>query len=113
MATDLNNIVFMGFNRHVVALESNTGEIVWDWKAPKGSGYVSLLLLDGRRLIASVNGYTYCLDPLTGEQHWFNALKGFGTGVTSIVALDKHNPHDPLVAAAAADAAAAAAAAGT
>ena len=78
----------------------------WDWRAPEGREYVSLLLLDERQLIASVNGYTYCLDPLTGKQHWFNKLEGFGSGVTSIAALDKHNPRDPLVAAAAADAAA-------
>ena len=112
MRTDLESLVFVGFNSRVAALDRNTGEIVWDWRAPTGRGYVSLLLLDERQLIASVSGYTYCLDPLTGEQHWFNELKGFGSGVTSIVALDKHNPHDPLVAAAAADAAAAAAAAG-
>jgi outer membrane protein assembly factor BamB len=22
--------------------------------------------------IVSVNGYTYCLDPLTGQQRWYN-----------------------------------------
>ena len=42
---------------------------------------MSLLLLDAERLIASVNGYTYCLDPLSGTQLWYNGLAGFGTGV--------------------------------
>jgi len=70
---------------------------------------VSLLLLDTDHLIVSVNGYTYCLDPTTEDQLWFNAFRVFGTGVTSIVALDRQNPHDVLVAAAAADAAARAA----
>lgn len=112
MVKDLNNIVFVGLNGRVAALDRNTGRIVWKWRAPKPKrGYVSLLLLDEHQLIASVNGYTYCLDPRSGQQLWFNELTGFGWGVTSIVALDKHNPHDPLVAAAAADAAAAAAAA--
>jgi len=112
MTRDLNSIVFVGLNGRVAALDRNTGKIVWRWRASKPRrGYVTLLVLDEYRLIASVNGYTYCLDPRTGEQHWFNELSGFGCGVTSIVALDKHNPHDPLVAAAAADAAAAAAAA--
>ncbi len=112
MAADLNNVFFVGLNSRVAALDRNTGEIVWQWRAPKpkSGGYVSLLLLDQQRLIASVNGYTYCLDPRTGEQHWSNELAGFGSGVASIVALDKHNPHDPLVAAAARRAAAAAAA---
>ena len=113
MAIDLKNIVFVGLNSRVAALNQNTGETLWEWRAPKPrtGRYVSLLLLDEARLIASVCGYTYGLDPRTGTQHWFNELKGFGTGVTSIVALNKHNPHDLLVAAASADAATAAASA--
>jgi hypothetical protein len=115
MAADPNNVLFVGLNSRVAALDRNTREIVWQWRAPKpkSGGYVSLLFLDQQRLIASVNGYTYCLDPQTGEQHWSNELTGFGSGVASIVALDKHNPHDPLVAAAAASAAAATAAQST
>lgn len=106
MATDLNPLVFVGLNGRVAALHHNTGETVWQWRSPKPrSGYVSLLLLNDRQLIASVEGYTYCLDPRTGQQQWVNELAGFGTGVTSIVALGKHNPHDVLVAAASADAA--------
>jgi outer membrane protein assembly factor BamB len=108
MATDINNMVFLGLNSRVAALDRNTGETVWTWKAPRpfGSrGYVSLLLLNEHQLIASVNGYTYCLDPLTGAHLWFNELTGFGSGVTSIVTLGKHNQYDPLLAAAAAQAA--------
>jgi outer membrane protein assembly factor BamB len=113
MVKDIDSILFVGLNSRVAALHRNTGEIVWKWRAPRPMrGYVSLLLLDGHRLIASVNGYTYCLDARTGEQYWSNELTGFGWGVTSIAAVGKHNPHDPLVAAAAANAAAAAAAAG-
>ncbi|MHC4560115.1 MAG: hypothetical protein ACYTFW_20215 [Planctomycetota bacterium] len=101
MVTDLDNIVFVGFNRRVAALHRNTGELVWKWKAPHASGpYVSMLLLNERQLIVSIGGYTYCLDPIRGEQRWFNELKGLGTGVASIVALGKHNPHDSLAAAA-------------
>ena len=83
---------------------------MWEWRSPKPrNGYVSLLLLDERQLIASVNGYTYCLHPRTGQQQWVNELKGFGTGVTSIVASGRYNPHDVLLAAASADAASASA----
>jgi outer membrane protein assembly factor BamB len=111
MAPDLKDLVYVGFNGRVAALNRNTGDIVWDWRSPKPrSGYVSLLLLDDSHLIASVNGYTYCLQPSTGAEQWFNELVGFGTGVTSIVALDRQNPHHVLAAAAAIDAEAAAAA---
>ena len=69
MTTDVNNLVFVGLNSRVAALNQDTGTLVWQWRAttPRNGGYVSLLLLDEARLIVSVNGYTYCLDPKTGE----------------------------------------------
>src|SRR5690348_7432710 len=85
MAARLNDVVFTGFNSQVVALDQNTGEVLWDWKSPKGKGYVSLLLTDDRHLIVSVSGYTYCLDPGTGNQRWFNELAGYGVGVASLI----------------------------
>lgn len=102
MSTKTNNLVYVGFNSRVAALDRDTGQIAWEWKAPNGRGYVSMLLVDERRLIVSVIGYTYSLDALTGEQQWFNGLPGFGSGVASIVALNNNNPLDSLVAAAAA-----------
>jgi outer membrane protein assembly factor BamB len=111
MKTDVKDLVFVGLNSRVAAMNHDTGEIVWQWRAtkPRSGGYVSLLLLDDARLIVSVNGYTYCLDPLTGEQRWYNELSGFGSGVTSLATLGKNNLRDLLLAAADADAAAAAA----
>jgi outer membrane protein assembly factor BamB len=79
-AVELDNLVYVGFNSKVVALDRASGELAWTWKSPKGSGFVALLL-DGDRLIASVQGYTYCLDPLSGEQLWHNPLKGMGVGL--------------------------------
>ncbi len=111
MNTKQNDFVYVGLNSRVAALDKNTGELIWSWKAPKGRGYVSLLLPDDRQLIVSVVGYTYSLDALTGEQNWFNELQGFGSGVASMVSLNASNPHDALVAAASANAAQAAASA--
>ncbi len=75
-----DSLVFVGFNSRVVALNRNTGELVWDWKSPKGSGFVAVLL-DGDRLIVSIQGYTYCLDPNTGIGLWSNPLSGLGVGI--------------------------------
>lgn len=80
----ITGLVFTGFNRRVAALERGTGRIVWQWKAPKGSSYVSMLL-ENDMLVVSVDGYMYGLDPLSGRQLWYNPMDGFGTGVTSLV----------------------------
>ncbi len=82
----LDDLVFVGFNRRVVALDRYSGEIRWDWKATKGGGYVSLLI-DGDRLIVNCAGYTWCLDPLSGDEVWFQPLKGFGTGIACIASM--------------------------
>lgn len=83
----LSDLIFTGFNRRVAALHRLTGQIIWQWKAPKGSCYVSLLL-EKEILIVSVDGYIYGLDPLTGGQLWSNPMTGFGTGVTSLVSIN-------------------------
>jgi outer membrane protein assembly factor BamB len=79
----LDGLVFVGFNRRVAALDRRSGDIVWQWTAPSGSGYVSLLL-DGGDLFVAVQGYTYRLDAATGRQIWSNPMSGFGVGVASI-----------------------------
>lgn len=107
------DLVFIGFNSQVIALDRDSGELAWSWQAPKPKrgGYVTLLL-DDDRLIVSVNGYMYCLLPRTGEQIWSNELKGFGTGVASIASVRGHSLHHlAAIAAAQAEQAAANAAA--
>jgi outer membrane protein assembly factor BamB len=81
IANALLDLVFLGFNSRVVALERNTGRLVWDWKSPKGSSKFVAVLLDGDRLIVSVSGYTYCLNPLSGQLVWSNPLSGMGLGI--------------------------------
>jgi len=112
----LDELVFVGFNSRVLALDRETGEIVWTWQAakPKNGGYVTMLL-DGDRLVVSVNGYMYCIDPASGEQLWYNETKGFGTGVASIASVRGQSAQSisAVVAEAQQQAAAAAAAAGS
>jgi len=106
----IQDLVFIGLNGRVAALDGATGEIVWEWQAPKGGGYVNLLV-DDKLLIAAVMGYVYGLDPKSGDQLWFNEFKGYGVGVTSIATLGNSTSQLVVLQAAAADAAAAAAAA--
>ena len=72
----VDQLIFIGLNGYVLALHRDTGEVVWS-NSRVHSGYVTLLL-DGDRLIASVSGYSYCLDAQTGKIHWHNPLKGYG-----------------------------------
>jgi outer membrane protein assembly factor BamB len=83
---DIDQLVFVGLNGWAVALDRDTGEIVWSNDQMR-SGYVTLLL-DGDRLIVSTNGYIYALDPLTGEILWHNPMKGYGSGApTSLISV--------------------------
>ena len=81
----IDQLIFVGFNGYALALDRDTGEIVWSNNQMK-SGYVALLL-DGDRLIASTNGYMYCLDPRTGEVLWHNPLTGYGVGPPTMVSV--------------------------
>ena len=107
----IQDLVFVGLNGRVAALEISSGGTVWEWQAPKGAGYVNLLV-DRDLVIAAVNGYVYGLDPKTGDQVWFNELKGYGLGVTSLATSAGSTSQPVLLQAAEADDAAAGAAAG-
>ena len=82
----VDQLVFQGFNRQVVAVDRYDGSVVWTWKASNGNGLVCLLL-DGDRLIASCSGYMWCLDPLTGGEVWEQPLKGMGTGFSTLTSV--------------------------
>lgn len=104
----IDRLIFVGLNGYAVALNRDTGEIVWSQDGMK-SGYVTMLL-DGDRLIVSTNGYLYCLDPLTGEILWHNPMKGYGVGTpTSLVSIRGQTSDAAIHQAAAAIAAAASA----
>jgi hypothetical protein len=82
-ARDADQLIFVGFNSRIAALDRDTGELVWKWVSPKGSG-LPVVLLDGDRLIVSVMGYTYCLDPASGAEIWNNPLPGMGLGIPNL-----------------------------
>ena len=100
-------LIFVGLNGYAIALDRDTGEIVWSNSEMK-SGYVTLLL-DGDRLIASTNGYIYCLSPLTGEILWHNPLRGYGMGAPTALVSVRGQSSQTIIEQAAAAAAAAAA----
>jgi outer membrane protein assembly factor BamB len=76
----VDDFLFVAFNRWVIALRKDTGEIAWEWRAPSGMTFTAVLIEDNWAYVSS-SGYTYCLDALTGTQIWANDLPGKGTGV--------------------------------
>jgi outer membrane protein assembly factor BamB len=104
----VDQLVFVGFRGYAMALDRDTGEVVW-CNSEMRSGYVSMLL-DGDRLIVSTNGYMYCLNPLTGTILWHNPLTGYGTGVAHLVSVRGQSSQSVLTEAAEEEASASAAA---
>jgi len=102
----VEQLIFVGLNGYALALDRDSGEIVWSNSEMK-SGYVTLLL-DFDRLIVSTSGYIYCLDPLTGKTLWHNPLKGYGMAApTSLMSVRGQSSQTVIQQAAAAAAAAA------
>lgn len=81
---DITDLLFVSFNSRVVALNRDTGALLWSWKSPKGRSNYVAILVDEEQLFVSIDGYTYCLDPFSGRQIWFNPLKGHGYGIPSL-----------------------------
>jgi outer membrane protein assembly factor BamB len=75
-------VLFIGAQGHVLALDAETGGELWRAKL-KGSGTV-LLHRDGEQLYASVSGELWCLDATNGAVRWHNKLKGLGLGIVSM-----------------------------
>ena len=49
----MEDLVYVGFNKQVIALDRFNGTKVWEWKSPEGAGFPAILV-DGDRLIVSV-----------------------------------------------------------
>lgn len=107
----IDQLIFVGLNGYALALDRDTGEIIW-FNSEMKSGYVTLLL-DFDRLIVSTSGYIYCLDPLTGKTLWNNPLKGYGMAAPTSLVSVRGQSSQTVIEQAAAAAAAAATGAGT
>lgn len=80
----IDRVVLIGLNGYVVALDRDTGEIVWSNNERKSSN--TTILFDGDRLIVSTKGCIFCLDPLTGNILWNIPIKGYGMGTPTALA---------------------------
>lgn len=84
-------VLFIGAQGHVLALDAETGGELWRSKL-KGSGTV-LLLRDKEQIYASVSGELWCLDVANGAVRWHNKLKGLGLGIVSMCTTAEAEQH--------------------
>jgi outer membrane protein assembly factor BamB len=97
-----NDLLFVGFNGRVIALDRADGSVVWKWRPSQkgmGSGMVTLLP-DGERLFATIMGYTWALDPVDGRELWYQPLKGEGQGIATLATMSAAADASRLAAAA-------------
>ena len=102
-----SDLLFVGFNGRVIALDRADGSVVWKWKPSQkgmGNGMVTLLP-DGDRLFATIMGYTWALDPVDGRELWYQPLKGEGSGIPTLATMRAASDSSRAAAAAAASAA--------
>ena len=85
--TRLDQMVFAGLNGRVMALNRDTGQIVWEWCSPKPRKGFITVMLDGDRLIVGISGYLYCLEAATGRLKWQNPLTGYGIALFSFASI--------------------------
>ena len=105
MAPKRGSILHIGIAGYVVAIDTATGAEVWRTKL-KSSSFTTVMV-DGKRVYAGTQGELFCLDAVTGDVLWSNALKGLRQGIVCF-----GSEGGAVTAAVAAAAAAAAAAAG-
>lgn len=77
------NHVCVGIKESVIALDRSTGNIVWQTRL-KGSDFVNVVG-DGAEVLAVTVGEVFCLDLASGVIKWHNPLKGWGTGLASLL----------------------------
>jgi len=76
------NLIYIGIKGSVVALNRESGDIVWTANL-KGGDFVNVVR-DENDLFATTRGEVFCLDPATGAVRWNNPPRGFGTGLATI-----------------------------
>jgi outer membrane protein assembly factor BamB len=86
---EINDIVYVGVNRQVLALDRQTGTVIWKTAFPRrflslsSDSFVNVLFERGS-VFAHADGKLYCLDAATGHVKWENSLKGCGHGIATL-----------------------------
>jgi outer membrane protein assembly factor BamB len=77
------DILYIGTNGHVAAIQPATGEEIWRTRLGEGlfnaTGHQDVCVLEhDAHVFAGSHGHLFCLDAASGEILWHNELKGLG-----------------------------------
>ena len=87
----LRDLLFLGLNSNVVALDKRTGNEVWRvlLKGGMSSGHSFVtLLVEGDMIYAHTKGEAFGIDAISGRILWQNGLRGLGFGLASLAVKD-------------------------
>ncbi|MDB6041013.1 MAG: Pyrrolo-quinoline quinone [Verrucomicrobiales bacterium] len=79
---EASNVVYIGIQGTVIALDRSNGNEVWRTHL-KGSDFVNVIL-DHDEVLASTSGEMFCLGLSDGQILWNNRLKGLGHGLVTM-----------------------------
>ncbi len=69
--------IYIGSNGRAAAINTQTGEIIWEVKFKNSSKEVSIVEKENF-LFVGCQGKFYCLNKQDGQTIWVNELKGWG-----------------------------------
>lgn len=72
------NVLYIGTNRIVAALDQQTGEELWRTRLSRGSGHPVTIVIKDQKLYVGCYGHVYALDKRTGDILWENTLPKMG-----------------------------------
>jgi outer membrane protein assembly factor BamB len=94
------NALYVGTKSQVVALDRETGRILWRTKLggalTSGTRFVTLLA-EGPHVFVHTNGEIFCLAASSGEILWKNGLEGMGYDFASLAVVGQAVPPTPTI----------------
>src|SRR5688572_13340050 len=88
MARSRGSLIYVGIKHSVLAFDRKTGTQVWSTALPakyRSAASLVNVVRDNDGLFATCSGEVFALDPKTGDLLWHDPLKGFGTGLATLV----------------------------
>lgn len=88
MPRSRGSLIYVGIKNSVLAFDRKTGVQVWSTLLPakyRSAASLVNVVRDDDGLFATCSGEVFALDPKTGTILWHDPLKGFGTGLATLV----------------------------